>query len=350
MRMQINARNRAVTVEGGRIVAPGGRCDLVLDCRDADLRPGLINAHDHLHRNHYGRLGCPTYANAYRWADDIQVRYRREIARRRRLPRREALLAGAWKNLCAGVTTVVHHDPWEPDFERGFPINVARVACADSLGKSEHVEAADEGPLCVHVAEGVDDESASEIAEFDRRGLLDRRLIAVHAVGLDAAGIQRFRQAGAALVWCPTSNRFLFGRTAPADLLRDGVDVLIGSDSLLTGDGDLLDELRAARASGLVADARLTDAVGSVAARRLGLAEPALEPGHAADLILIRQPVLQARADDVVLTMVAGVPRISSEALARQLGAVAERGTRMRVGQVMRWANSNDSTDWRFCE
>jgi cytosine/adenosine deaminase-related metal-dependent hydrolase len=350
MRMQIDARNRSVMVEGGRIVAHGGRCDVVLDCRDADLHPGLINAHDHLHRNHYGRLGRPTYANAYRWADDIQVRHRRQIARRQRLPRREALLAGAWKNLCSGVTTVVHHDRWEPDFEQGFPINVARIACADSLGKSERVEAPGGGPLCVHVAEGVDDESAGEIAELDRRGLLDRRLIAVHAVGLDAAGIARFRQAGAALVWCPTSNRFLFGRTAPADLLRDGVDVLIGSDSLLTGDGDLLDELRAARKCGLISGTRLADAVGSVAARRLGLTEPSLEPGSAADLILVRRPLLEARAEDVVMTMVAGVPRIASEDVARHFGGAFKRGTRIRVGRTTRWTNSNNSSDWRMCE
>jgi cytosine/adenosine deaminase-related metal-dependent hydrolase len=337
--MLINARNRSVAVEGGQIVAEGGRYDVVVDCRNADILPGLINAHDHLHRNHYGRLGNPTYANAYRWADDIQIRYRRRIARRRRLPRREALLAGAWKNLFAGVTTVVHHDAWEGDFDRGFPIHVARLACADSLGMAERIEVPDDGSLCIHLAEGVDDAAAGEVHELDERGLLNRDLIAVHGVGMDADGIARFRRSGAALVWCPTSNDFLFGRTAASELLRDGVDLLVGSDSRLTGEGDLLDELRAARDLGLVDDERLASAVGTTAADRLGLAPPSLDPGQRADLILLRGPLLDARADDVALTMVGGVPRVASQDLARDFGAARDHGRTMRVGRVERWIN-----------
>lgn len=348
--MLINARNRSVAVEGGRIVTEGGRYDVVLDCRDADVRPGLINAHDHLHRNHYGRLGHPTYPNAYRWADDIQIRYRRRIARHRRMPRREALLAGAWKNLFAGVTTVVHHDPWERDFDRDFAIRVARVECADSLRQSERLVAPAAGPLCLHLAEGVDDAAASEVAELDERGLLNDRLVAVHGVGMDNAGVERFRNAGAALVWCPTSNHFLFGRTAPGDLLGGGVDVLVGSDSRLTGAGDLLDELRAARACNLIDDERLIGAVGATAARRLGLAAPSLEPGNAADLVLIDRPLLDASASNVLLTMVGGVPRVASDDLASRLGAAGERGTRMRVGMVERWTNLDDSSDRRIFE
>ena len=350
MRMLINARNRSIAIEGDRIVLEGGRYDVILDCAGADVRPGLINAHDHLHRNHYGRLGHPTYPNAYRWAEDIQVRYRRRIARRARVPRREALLAGAWKNLFAGVTTVVHHDRWETEFDRGFPIRVARVACADSLGRVERLEAPDEGPMCVHVAEGVDEAAAREVQALDDRGLLNRQLIAVHGVGINDAGIERFRHSGAALVWCPTSNHFLFGRSAPGDLLGGGVDVLLGSDSRLTADGDLLDELHAARASGEVGDGRLIDAVGPTAARRLGLPQPSLEPGSAADLILLDRPLMDARAGDVALTMVAGIPRVARSDLACRLDPAGGRGTKMRIGSVVRWTNPDDSFDRRICE
>jgi cytosine/adenosine deaminase-related metal-dependent hydrolase len=204
--------------------------------------------------------------------------------------------------------------------------------------------------LCIHLAEGVDDGAAGEVAQLDARGLLNDRLVAVHGVGLDAAAIARFRKAGAALVWCPTSNHFLFGRTAPADLVAEGVDVLLGSDSRLTGEGDLLDELRAARACGLVDDERLAGAVGTTAARRLGLAEPSLEPGGRADLILLGEPLLEARADDVALTMVGGVLRVARADVARRLGAVGERGTRLRIGAVERWANAGDSIDRRIFE
>jgi cytosine/adenosine deaminase-related metal-dependent hydrolase len=318
MRLRIEAANLTLGVEDGIIVPPGGRFDATIRIPDGELRPGLINAHDHLHRNHYGRLGAPPYANAYEWGRDIHERFADEIAAGRALPRREALLRGAWKNLRAGVTTVVHHDDWEPDFDRDFPIRVVRTRTAHSLGfERDFARAAapdptdPRQPLCLHLAEGVDALSADEVRDLGRLGYLDDRLLAVHAVGVDEDGIRRLRASGAAVVWCPTSNAFLLGRTAPPGLLAPGIDVLLGSDSLLSADGDLLDELRAARRIGHLDDARLLDAVGSTAARRLRLPGPSLAPGAPADLAVFRKPVLEASADDVALVIVAGEIRVA---------------------------------------
>jgi cytosine/adenosine deaminase-related metal-dependent hydrolase len=339
MRMLLNARNRSVAIENESIVAEGGSFDVVIDCPDADVRPGLINAHDHLHRNHYGRLGAGHYRNAYRWAEDIHLRFSRRIAKGRRVPRRTALLAGAWKNLFAGVTTVVHHDTWEADFDRNFPIRVARVESADSLGMSERIDPPASGPFCVHVAEGIDDVAASEVSSLDDRGLLTDGLVAVHGVGIDATDVQRFARSGAALVWCPTSNDFLFGRTASHELLESGCDVLLGSDSRLTGEGDLLDEIQFARSFRILDDKRLEHAVGRTPARRFGLSDPSLEPGSKADLILVEGRLVEARSNDVALTVVEGVPRVACPDIARFLGPLAERGTTMRLGHVTRWVN-----------
>jgi cytosine/adenosine deaminase-related metal-dependent hydrolase len=340
MRLLLVAANDALGVEGGRIVAPEGRFDAVVELAEAELRPGLINAHDHLHRNHYGRLGAPPYANAYRWAADIQKLYRDHIAERHRTPRREALLAGAWKNLFAGVTCVVHHDPWEPDFEEDFPLRVVRLRSADSLGMSESMELAGEGPLALHVAEGVDAVAAGEVDLLAEKGLLGPNLIAVHCVGVPEQNVAALRDSGAAIVWCPTSNLFLFGRTAPAPLLEEGIDVLLGSDSLLTGAGDLLDELRCARSLGLVDDARLAGAVGEVAARRLGVAAPTRELGAPANLVLLRKPLLEASAGDVALVLVDGAVRVADAALAPSLGPFARNGRLRKVGGVERWTTA----------
>jgi cytosine/adenosine deaminase-related metal-dependent hydrolase len=339
MRLLVEAGNAAVGVERGRIVEPRGRFDAVLRLPDGELRPGLINAHDHLHRNHYGRLGHPPYADAYEWGRDIHARDESVIAAGRALPRREALLRGAWTNLRAGVTTVVHHDAWEPAFDDGFPLRVARVRCAHSPRLEPALERWRDGagPLAIHLAEGVNAAAAAEVRELESCGLLGPKLLAVHVVGADEEGVRRLRESGAAVVWCPTSNRFLFGRTAPPALLGPGMDVLLGSDSLLTGAGTLLDELRQARTLGLLSDERLVDAVGAVAARRLGLAKPSLLPGARADLLVLRRPLLEADAADVALVIAGGVPRVLDPALVPVLGSAGSAGRLVALDGVVRW-------------
>jgi cytosine/adenosine deaminase-related metal-dependent hydrolase len=167
-------------------------------------------------------------------------------------------------------------------------------------------------------------------------------------VGADDDGIARLRAANAAVVWCPTSNRFLFGTTAPAALVAPGIDVLLGSDSLLSGAGTLLDELRCARALGLISDERLLDAVGPVAARRLGIPEPSLDIGAPADLVVLRRPVLEATTRDVALVVVAGVPRVVDPHLAPALGTAYRNGKLVAAWGVVRWvpADGADSSGY----
>lgn len=320
---------------------PDGAFSLSVKLGPGELRPGLLNAHDHLHRNHYPRLGSPPYPDSYAWGRDIHERRADVIARGRAVPRRDALLFGALKTLLGGATTVVHHDPREPLFDDDFPVRVAPVRSAHSVGlETDLVTAARSGdpssPLCIHLAEGTTEEVAGEVRVLERMGLLDGRLLAVHGVGVDGDGVRRMRAAGSALVWCPTSNAFLFGRTAPRELLESGVDVLLGSDSLLTGEGTLLDELRAARRHGSLDDGRLLDAVGSVAARRLGLPTPTLSAGGPADLVHIARPVLDAGAEDVRLVVVAGVPRLGEVRFAGLFEAAGVPVERLEVGGAER--------------
>lgn len=372
----------AIVIEDGRIADPAARADRTVHVGDGRFHAGLINAHDHLHRNHFPRLGSPPYEDAYAWGADIHARCAAEIARAKTLDRRDALLFGALKNLLGGVTTVVHHDAWEPAFDHGFPIRVARVRTLHSLGisfsrpagvvkptravpdeiydnggrgrgndgggageggrltadyetgrslQARHGQphdftgdVSDDAPLCIHLAEGVNRRAAGEVAELERAGLLDGRLLAVHTVGVEAEGIARLLAARAAVVWCPTSNHFLFGITAPRALFDSGIDTLLGTDSLLTGAGTLLDELRAARGLGYLEDARLLAAVGSTAARRLGLPSPSLEPGSPADVVLLRARPLEARSADVALVLVGGGPVLADAPVAGALGFAGE--------------------------
>ncbi|WBY08737.1 hypothetical protein PIB19_04660 [Sphingomonas sp. 7/4-4] len=85
MRILIRTPDRDVAIHGATLIEPSGDFDIRLDFAQGQVRPGLINAHDHLHRNHYGRLGEPPYPDAYAWAQDIQLRHADLIAERRAL-------------------------------------------------------------------------------------------------------------------------------------------------------------------------------------------------------------------------------------------------------------------------
>jgi len=316
MRLRLLSSTGEIDVEGGRIAPRGGPPDLALDLGDVEVRPGLVNAHDHLHRNHLPRLGSPPYPNVYAWGDDLHTRLAPELARYNVLPRGRALLFGALKNLLGGVTAAVHHDKWEEAFERDFPIRVTRLCAVHSLrldGATARAAAGVASPLALHLAEGTDAAAAEEVREAEGLGLLDERLLAIHAVGADGDGIARLGRSGAAVVWCPTSNLYLYGRTAPAALLSSVADVLLGTDALVSGEGTLLHDVAAARSLGLLSDERLASAVTHAAARRLGLSPPSLAPGGPPDLVVLRRPLLVARPRDVALVLVGGDPVLADQ-------------------------------------
>ena len=334
-----SADGAEIIIEGERISEPEGRTALTLDLAPGVLRPGLINAHDHLHRNHYPRLGRPPYQDAYEWGRDIHEKDAEVIARARAVDRRDALLFGALKNLLSGVTSVVHHDAWEAAFENDFPLRVVDVRTVHSLGTERSLAMAQRHggttPLCLHLSEGTTPAMADEVREADRLGLLDDRLIAVHLVGVDPEGIELLARRGVTATWCPTSNEFLFGRTAPAALLAK-VDVLIGSDSMLTGAGTLLDELRFARRSGLMDDERLMDGVGCVAANKLRIPEPTLSVGTRADVAVFARPPLVATSEDVQLVIAGGVPRVGDERYSALFDLLGIQSERVRVGSAVK--------------
>jgi cytosine/adenosine deaminase-related metal-dependent hydrolase len=332
VRLRLFTRAGALDVEGGRVAAGGGAPDASVDLDGATLRPGLVNAHDHLHRNHLPRLGQPPYADATAWGRDLHERFREDLERRHALSRREALLFGALKNLLGGATTAVHHDAWEADFEHDFPVRVPRLRTAQSV--REAPKETPSGPWTMHLAEGTSCEAREEIADADARGLLGRSLAAVHLVATDADGLARLTRAGCAAVWCPTSNAFLYGATSSRALFGAGLEVLLGTDALVSGAGTLLDELAAARATGLVSDARLEASVSTVAARRLGLPAPSLETGAPADLVALRVPLLSARPRDVALILVAGRPVLADEEFAAVFDAAGVAHEPLTVGGV----------------
>jgi cytosine/adenosine deaminase-related metal-dependent hydrolase len=286
--------------------------------------PGLINAHDHLEFNLFPKLGCGHYSNASDWARDVHHPERSPIREHLRVPKPVRLWWGALKNLLSGVTTVCHHNPYEYDvFGPDFPVRVVRrMAWAHSLefeaGLANRFRKAPRTwPFVIHCGEGVDASARREVHILDAAGALDSRTAIVHAVGLTPAGIELMRQRGAAVIWCPSSNLGMLGRTVSRAVLRSGLPVALATDSALSAPVDLWDELAVARR--YLPAARLYQMVTSVPLSILRLSPRAL----ASDWIAVRSraqtPADSLFAGFVALVVVAGRIRLISPELAEQL-------------------------------
>ena len=220
-----------------------------LDLTGLQILPGLINAHDHLHFALFPRLGSGPYANATDWAQDIYHPDRDPVRRHLLVPKHLRLIWGGLRNLAAGVTTVSHHDAYHPVFDEDFPVRVIKeYGWAHSLAFTEDVRARfdatpPEAPFVIHLGEGTDASAAEEIFRLHELGALDRRTVLVHAVGLTREGWDLVRTTGASVIWCPRSNLFTLGRTLSREIIESGIPIALGTDSSLTTEGDLLDEL-----------------------------------------------------------------------------------------------------------
>src|SRR5262245_17600832 len=342
----------SITINGRRVERIGGaarRRDVVIDLNGAIVYPGLVNAHDHLELNSFPRLKWrERHANVREWIADFQPRFatdtRLAAARAETLPAR--LWVGGLKNLLSGVTTVSHHNPLHRPLSRRFPVRVVRrFGLSHSLlidgGRvaSAYRSTPPEWPWIIHAAEGIDDEARGEVPALGRMGCLGSNTVLVHGVAIDDEHAVSAVQRGVGLVWCPSSNHFLFGRTAKVTAFNHASRLAIGSDSRLSGEGDLLDELRAARATGQVSAESLCRAVTSGAARLLR--QPGagtLTAGGRADLVIVRrlkddpfESLVSATRADVRLTMIDGAPLVADGALQTAFAARRAAFRRVRV-------------------
>jgi hypothetical protein len=239
------------------------------------------------------------------------------------------------------VTTVCHHNPYHPKiFDGRFPVRVQkRYGWAHSLAFSPDLSrrfdrTARDQPFLLHLGEAVDREGRQEIFRLDSAGALDRRTVLVHAVALRDKGLRLALERGASLVWCPSSNLFVLGSTLGRRVLQSGIRIALGTDSALSGEGDLLDELRVARASTKVSVPRLYAMVTVDAARVLRLDRGAgtIVEGAAADLLVVKDlagspasQLLKTRTGEMELILAGGMPRLASAAFLPQLPAALGR-------------------------
>jgi hypothetical protein len=203
---------------------------------------------------------------------------------------------GIIKNLFSGVTTVCHHNAPIPEaLARSFVIDVVeRYGWAHSLAFGGDVRRAfnstrDGNPFVIHLAEGTDRRATEEIFRLDWLDALHSRTVIVHGVGLDEAGHALLEQRRAGLIWCPTSNIFTLGKTLGREQITSHRNVALGSDSALTAQGDLLDEIHFARMQAGLTPEQIYPLVTSSSARilRLTRGQGRIRVGGGADFIAV---------------------------------------------------------------
>ena len=226
-------------------------------------------------------VGLPMVDFPNIWAEDRQASLRKN-----------AELFGRYRGEAGISFTMAPHAPYSVD-DSGLKL------CAE-LAEERDI------PIHIHVhetageiAESFQRHRCRPLARLDRLGVVNERLMAVHATQLEGGEIAVLAERGCSVVHCPQSNLKLASGFAPvAALLAAGVNVALGTDSTASNnDLDLLEELQTAALlakgvsgnAGAVSAAEALQMATLAGARALGLDGEigSLRPGKAADFVAL---------------------------------------------------------------
>ncbi len=238
------------------------------NCSNSIAYPPFINSHDHLISNWYPKAGFgKTYPNVNIWVEDMKGTD--TFLERNKIwindgsfdltqkAAKSIVLLGIYKNLFSGCVVVQDHIPKQkPSYYKDNPINVLEGYTQHhslSMGnwwggdsaEQEYAKTDKNIPFILHLGEGIDELAKKCFPKLKELKLLKSNTLLIHGIALTREQIKECAEAGTSICWCPNSNYYLIGETLDIDsCLEYGVNVVLGTDSTMSGSINLLEELK----------------------------------------------------------------------------------------------------------
>jgi cytosine/adenosine deaminase-related metal-dependent hydrolase len=294
----------------------------------ATVFPGLINSHDHLDFNCFPILGQRKYSNYSEWGLHIHKIFKKQIDAVLRIPQNIRTEWGMYKNLLAGVTTVVNHgsrlkieNPIINVFQE--PQNLHSVKFEKAWKWKLNNPILKNKDCVIHTGEGSDKQSSAEIDQLLKFNLLKRNLVGVHGVAMNTSQAKKFK----GLVWCPESNRVMLNKHARIADLKTHTPVLFGTDSTLTGNWNIWHHLRLARSLQQTNDSELFAMLTSSPAKLWNMNNGEILSDKDADMVITKKKtgiptwddIFKTNPEDILLIIHKGEIKLFDKAMHSQL-------------------------------
>jgi cytosine/adenosine deaminase-related metal-dependent hydrolase len=322
-------------------IAKIGKIEEKVDCKielkkKCFIFPSLINAHDHLLGSYYPRIGDGPYINWLPWDEDLKSHP--IYQERNKIDNIDLYFLGAYKNLISGVTIVSDHIPHavNQEFIELMPIKVLKDYTLEHEITSydlrwgrgittEHNEAKEKDiPFITHIQEGFDEEACLGVNILKELNALDEYTVLVHGISFSESDIMEIAKANANVVWCPSSNYFMFKKTTNIkSLLKRNINVSLGTDSPMSGGLNILDEMKFAHSlykkiyNEELEYKKLVEMVTVNPAKALRLKNTGMiEEGFLANLVVIKagkyvdpyEAIVKSWFNDIELVIIEGKP------------------------------------------
>jgi len=326
------------------------------------IYPGLIDLHNHLEFNALP-LWVPEEISEDRRKWQASGRYKREVRAVMEVLRKHCAAAVIRyveaKALVGGTTSAQgmkikdrgYHRGAVRNFERPgderFPAVDGEIFDLDPDNEARIRRGLEAGRFFHHLAEGIPEKARPAYLRVRDANLIGPNYVGIHCLGLEDGDFGYLARKAGSVVWSPTSNGILYGRTLSLRaLVESGARWGLGSDWSPSGPKNLLGEMKvarlAARHAGVsLSSKRIVEAVTIRAAEIVGWENRVgrIAPGFAADMVVVKnrssdpyENLIAATEREIALVIINGVPRYGEQALMRSCGVQLDQIEHSDVG------------------